>query len=230
MKTTSIYKQFSQRLIYTTTAFLIILSFMFYGFTKATIYEEISDQLLKKAKLLERARQTYIDKQEDLRILLDDNTKIDMMKILHGPKLSFREYKYEKNYYMQILYPINDGSFYYIKITNNINAAHKMLNKIFGNLLIFGIGGFVMIILYALTVSKTLLRPILRITQRLANMNENSLTQIDTKQLPIEFYPLANSINNLTTKIESYVKYQKELFIGIAHELRTPLAVMENKK
>ena len=60
-------------------------------------------------------------------------------------------------------------------------------------------------------------------------MNVNSLDQIDTKTLPMEFDSLANSINTLTTRIESYVKYQKELFIGTAHELKTPLAVMKLK-
>ena len=60
-------------------------------------------------------------------------------------------------------------------------------------------------------------------------MNENSLTQIETKTLPKEFISLANSINTLTNRIESYVKYQKELFIGAAHELKTPLAVMKLK-
>jgi two-component system OmpR family sensor kinase len=60
-------------------------------------------------------------------------------------------------------------------------------------------------------------------------MNENSLTKIELEKLPIEFHPLATSINNLTKKIEMYVKYQKELFIGAAHELKTPLAVMKLK-
>jgi two-component system OmpR family sensor kinase len=78
-------------------------------------------------------------------------------------------------------------------------------------------------------MSKTLLNPIIKLTYKLTNMNENSLTQIETKRLPIEFIPLANSINTLTTRIESYVKYQKELFIGAAHELKTPLAVMKLK-
>lgn len=60
-------------------------------------------------------------------------------------------------------------------------------------------------------------------------MDENSLTQIDKKDLPIEFHSLSNSINSLTNRIETYVKFKKELFIGAAHELKTPLAVMKLK-
>jgi len=114
-------------------------------------------------------------------------------------------------------------------MTRNINSSHKMLNKIFGNLIILGFGGLILIIVYAFAMSKALLFPIIKITKKLSNMNENSLAQIDTKKLPIEFTPLADSINRLTTRIESYVKYQKELFIGTAHELKTPLAVMKLK-
>jgi two-component system OmpR family sensor kinase len=104
-----------------------------------------------------------------------------------------------------------------------------MLNRIFSNVLFLSIGGLVMIILYAFTVSKTLLAPVLNITDKLSNMNEKSLTEIDIQKLPIEFIPLASSINSLTKRIENYLKYQKELFIGTAHELKTPLSVMKLK-
>lgn len=40
---------------------------------------------------------------------------------------------------------------------------------------------------------------------------------------------MANSINSLTNRIGTYLKFKKELFIGIAHELKTPLAVMKLK-
>jgi len=60
-------------------------------------------------------------------------------------------------------------------------------------------------------------------------MDENSLSQIDTKNLPTEFTTLANSINSLTNRIGTYLKFKKELYIGIAHELKTPLAVMKLK-
>lgn len=60
-------------------------------------------------------------------------------------------------------------------------------------------------------------------------MDENYLTQINKANLPIEFHPLADSINSLTTRIETNIKFKKELFIGVAHELKTPLAVMKLK-
>ena len=55
------------------------------------------------------------------------------------------------------------------------------------------------------------------------------LKPIKVKDLPKEFQPLAQAINMLINRIQTFVKYQKELFIGIAHELKTPLAVMKLK-
>ena len=40
-------------------------------------------------------------------------------------------------------------------------------------------------LLYSLAVSKSLLKPIIQINKKLSNMDENSLTQIDKKDLPI---------------------------------------------
>ncbi len=229
MNSKSIYKQFAKKLIYATSFFIVVLSFMFYGFTKATIYEDISKKLLQDAKTIKKARAEVTSTQDEYRILLDEDTKIDIITLQNNLPISFLKYFKNNNNYMQLLYPLDDGTQEYVKITKNINTSHKMLNKIFGNLVVLGIGGFIMIILYALAMSKTLLSPIIKITQKLTNMNENSLTKIETKKLPIEFVPLASSINTLTTRIEGYVKYQKELFIGTAHELKTPLAVMKLK-
>jgi two-component system OmpR family sensor kinase len=60
-------------------------------------------------------------------------------------------------------------------------------------------------------------------------MNENFLQMIDIKTLPSEFQPLGASINKLVERIQIFVNSQKELFIGAAHELKTPLAVMKTK-
>jgi len=230
MRSRSIYKQFSQKLIFATSFFVIVLSLIFYGFTKATIYEEISEELLKDAKLIVTLAQNKTGNHDNLRVLVNNDTTIEVIS-LNFKKISytFRQYTIKRNHFIELIYPLDVGEKQYLKLIRNINSSHAMLNKIFSNLLFLGTGGLILIIIYAFAMSKTLLFPILKITNKLSNMNENSLTQIDPKKLPVEFVPLANSINTLTTRIENYVKYQKELFIGAAHELKTPLAVMKLK-
>jgi two-component system OmpR family sensor kinase len=231
MASKSIYKEFSQKLIFATTFFVVVLSLIFYGFTKATIYEDISDELIKDAKLIVTLSKSQTNElpNSNLRVLVNNDTTIEVVEMKNMSNFSFRQYIKNKNHFIELIYPLDITTNQYLKMNRNINSAHKMLNKIFGNLIFLGFGGLILIILYAFAVSKTLLFPIIKITQKLSNMNAHSLALIDTKTLPMEFMPLANSINALTTKIESYVKYQKELFIGTAHELKTPLAVMKLK-
>jgi two-component system OmpR family sensor kinase len=60
-------------------------------------------------------------------------------------------------------------------------------------------------------------------------MNESILQPIKTNELPDEFAQLGKAFNNLISKIKTSINYRKELYIGTAHELKTPLAVMRLK-
>lgn len=225
----SIYKQFHQKLIFATSLFIITLSFIFYGYTKATIYEDIKDGLLQDAKLIFKVSKESKFQDATFNVITLSDVNVDIITVEDAQDIKYINFKQNDDYFVQLLYPFDLQEKKFIKITKNINSSRKMLSKIFNNILLLSLGGFVMVILYAFTVSKTLLKPIIQINEKLSNMNENFLTQIDKNTLPIEFHPLANSINTLTNKIQNFVKYKKELFIGAAHELKTPLAVMKLK-
>ncbi len=227
LKPKSIYRQFHQKLVIATSFLIIILSFIFYGYTRSTIFDEIKDSLLSDAKLIAKVSQTS-EVNPKFDIITLNGISVDLLILEHIPE-SYTTFKIRDSEYMQILYPFDLNKNQYIKIVKNIDSSIEMLNKIFNNLLLISLGGFIMVILYAFTVSKTLLKPILKITKKLSNMDENYLTQIKKDNLPIEFHALANSINSLTTRIETNIKFKKELFIGVAHELKTPLAVMKLK-
>jgi len=230
MNKRSIYKEFSTKLIIATTIFTVVMSFMFYGFTKATIYEGITDKLINKAQIVYKVSLDSLNSKEQLKLIVEDDLTIDLIKITNQTELSIKQYRdNKKNHFIELLYPFDLTNHTFIKLTKNINTEDTMLNKIFSNIFILGMGGLIMIIIYALAVSKTLLFPIINLSNKLSNMDEHTLTKINENKLPIEFLPLAISINNLTKKIQMYVKYQKELFIGAAHELKTPLAVMKLK-
>ncbi len=229
MNNKSIYEQFSKKLIIATSLFIIVISFMFYGFTKATLYEEITENLIKKANIIQQASINSVVNHDNLKLITEDKLTVDLVIVPDLKDAAFREYHLNGSHFIELHYPFELTKHSFIKITKNIDSTDEMLRKIFSNVFILSLGGLVMVVIYALAVSKNLLVPIINITKRLSNMNENSLTRIEPNTLPIEFHPLANSINSLTKKIEMYVKYQKELFIGAAHELKTPLAVMKLK-
>lgn len=167
---------------------------------------------------------------QNFKTIQDDALSINLV---NNPKLrnyKFFTYRKDDNYYIKLLYPYNMEKRKFIQLVRNINFEREILYSIiFKNLFILAIPGFLLMLIYSLIVSKSLLKPIIQINKKLSNMDENSLTQIDKKDLPIEFHSLSDSINSLTNRIETYVKFKKELFIGAAHELKTPLAVMKLK-
>ncbi len=229
MNTKSIYTQFYQKLILATSLFITTLSFIFYGYTKATIYEELKESLVSDAQLIYKISKSKGANQTNFNIITHAGITVDLVTIDNLSELSFETFKSGEDHFVELLYPFDIKSKKFIKIVKNINSSREMLTNIFNNLLFLSLGGLILIILYAFTVSKTLLKPILQINKKLSNMNENYLTQINKNSLPMEFHPLADSINSLTNRIETYVKFKKELFIGAAHELKTPLAVMKLK-
>ena len=74
-----------------------------------------------------------------------------------------------------------------------------------------------------------LLMPIKTINTKLAGIDEKFLRPVEKDECPPEYRSLLENINRLIERIKTFVLYQKELFIGIAHELKTPLAVMKSK-
>lgn len=225
----SIYKQFYQKLIIATSLFIITLSFLFYGYTKATIYEGIKESLFNDAKIIYQISVNNEQTEDNFNIITNSGIIVDIVTIEDLTEVKYKDYRQDDKYYIEILYPFDIKNHKFIKIIKNVDYAIAMLNKIFNNVILLSIGGLIMVVLYAFTVSKTLLRPIIQITDKLSNMNENYLTKIDKNGLPIEFHPLANSINKLTNRIQTFVMFKKELFVGAAHELKTPLAVMKLK-
>ncbi|OCR19590.1 two-component sensor histidine kinase, partial [Helicobacter pullorum] len=87
----------------------------------------------------------------------------------------------------------------------------------------------ILIQLFALAFSNILYKPIHNLSQTLEKVKEYDLETLNNNALPLEFQPLVYSINNLLQRIKNYLSSQKQLFIGIAHELKTPLAVMKTK-
>jgi len=117
----------------------------------------------------------------------------------------------------------------YVKIERNISSEQNLINTMYVIVLIM-IGTATLFILYFATIlSKKLMQPMQMLTHRFTNMNESMLQHLDLKNLPIEFEKLGESINFLITKIQTFINYRKELYVGTAHELKTPLAVMRLK-
>ena len=161
------------------------MTMLFYGYTRATIYEGIKESLFNDAKIIYQISVNNESSEDNFNIITNSGIVVDIITIEKPTEVEFKDYKIANDYFIEILYPFDPKNNKFIKIVKNVNYAISMLNKIFNNVLLLSIGGLIMVILYAFTVSKTLLRHIIQITDKLSNMDENYLTKIDKNDLTI---------------------------------------------
>jgi len=118
---------------------------------------------------------------------------------------------------------------YSLQIQRNITSERQLIANMYYIIIGMIVIGFIFIIFFATILSQKLLHPLEELTSRFTNMNESMLEPLSIKDIPSEFAKLGESINFLITKIKTFINYRKELYIGTAHELKTPLAVMRLK-
>ena len=213
-------------------ALIAIFSTFLYSYIKHSLYQELEEGLIRQAKYIvttipDQHAGTKIDSFY-LKNTLDINVEV-ISKPPNVNSIFFTVLKRSKDFYAILYYPYNFQEQTFLKIEKNISSITHLLHKIYKIILFANILSFGLIIIYAFLISKMLITYITNFTKKLADMNENMLKQIKIENLPVEFQPLGRSINMLINRIQTFVKYQKELFIGIAHELKTPLAVMKLK-
>lgn len=71
-----------------------------------------------------------------------------------------------------------------------------------------------------------LLSPINKLSEELIKRGQKNLSKVEIK-LPKELLPILQAVNNLLSRLESYLDKEKRFIADASHELRTPLAVMK---
>jgi len=224
----SIRKSFLVQLIFSSAILIFIFSSMLYFYIEKSIYDEKREELLHYAKNLSSYKSLIDNTDPASQSFLSLN--IELITLHTNPSSTELYEKTDKHKtYLTLIYPLDKKEHSYLKITKDITPTRELLNKILHYIFIINIAGFLLIIIYATMLSKMLVIPIKTLNKKLSNMNEHLIKPIDINELPQEFEPLAQTINHLIGRIQNFVKYQKELFIGTAHELKTPLAVIKLK-
>lgn len=225
----SIRKSFLVQLIFSSLILILTFSSLLYLYIENSIYEEKHQELLQYAKnIINNKLITQADEHILNKNLL--SLRFEMISLKTKQKdIDIYETTQGKYRYLTLLYPYNINEMTYIKVTKEITSIKNLLDKIWHYIFIINLASFALIIVYAIALSKMLVMPLKTLTAKLSNMNEHLIKPIRTEQLPLEFEPLGVTINHLILRIQNFVKYQKELFIGTAHELKTPLAVIKLK-
>lgn len=224
----SIRRDFLIQLIFASASLIIIFSSFLYLYIENSIYEEKRQELLRYAKNIANNRSiAHIDATQQ-----EPFTPLDVEVIYLKKKytdIDLYESTQNNQVSLTLIYPYNLDDLSYLKLSKEISQTKKLLDKILNYIFMINIAGFILVIVYAIALSKMLVSPVRTLSSRLSNMNEHLMRPIKVKELPEEFEPLGTTINHLIARIQNFVKYQKELFIGTAHELKTPLAVIKLK-
>ncbi len=229
----SIRGRFIVQLVVTSVTLVGIFSFILYYYIKNTIYEDLVSSLQAQVTMVAKSISLdHIKNDVPIKIeknILKENTtiKIISQSDKKNKTLIQNEQKNQKEHI--ILYHKIESADKFIVITHETSSTKRLLNKILRNIFIANMGAIIAIVFVAMFLSRTMLIPIKVLANKLAKMNEKHLNHVDTKELYEEFLPLGRSLNRLIDRIQTFIKYQTEFFVGIAHELKTPLSVMKTK-
>ncbi len=81
----------------------------------------------------------------------------------------------------------------------------------------------------ALLATRQAVKPVERLGQSIRNRPDDDLTPIEAADLPREVVPLADAINLHMDRIERMVEARRRFIADAAHQLRTPLAVLNTQ-
>ena len=225
----SIRRRFLLQLIVASAALVLLFSSFLYLFIRQSIYDEKRTELINTAQNICTSKSLIAAQKNNPDLLLGLNVELITLQKEKDLLEFYETNNIDQTTTMTLIYPFDFEHSVYLKMSRDITSTKLLLEKILRSIFLINAFGFIVIILYAIAFSKMLIAPVSALTRRLANMNEHLLRPIQVQNLPEEFEPLGETLNRLMGRIQNFVKYQKELFIGAAHELKTPLAVIKLK-
>jgi len=212
---------------------LLLFSIILYKYFSYDLESEMQNSLIKQSRYLFDKFSNLEEELQKNHSLLKNTLKLDAhirsIKDFHHIPMSITKKSIGDRVYLIGYFPYEFGNAKYLILKKDITTETAIQHKIFKSIIILNALMLIIIVIYAFIISEMLLSPIKYFADKLAKMNENILEPIDISNIPDEFKPLGHSINQLVLRIKSFLTYKKELFIGTAHEMKTPLAVIRAK-
>lgn len=116
-----------------------------------------------------------------------------------------------------------------ILVAEGINARESLLTQMIWQTLTRDL---LTLFIFAAIISGGIiltLRPLQRLSEKIANRDENDLRPIVEQELPAEITPLVNAINGHMDRYAKKSKLQRQFLDDASHQLRTPLAVLNTQ-
>ena len=230
----SVRGEFAAKLLPAIAALVFLFSYVVYSLIKHSIYEEVRREMIQAAQEV-----IHVGKDADGEVPKDALYGCQVQLVTYTidsgdsqqrlGSIHFEELMEGRAHMMNLYYPYDYSSGRYLKVSRNITGSVTLMEKIRNIILFLNLSAIVFISLFSYLYSALLARPVRNLSHELASMNEQSLNLVNQRKLPLEFRPLARTLNMFLRRLQGHIGYQRELFIGIAHELKTPLAVIRAK-
>ena len=208
---------------------IAVVSVMLYHYIRVTVFQSVVNELNQQATAYKNNPQNF--NPNNLKTFTIEIPNKTLATVIAGELKGEKPYlvmqKIKDESITTLTTRLDDSS--YLVLEKETTLQSQIVEEIFIDIIIVNVTAILLVLFYALFLSRMLLIPIKILSHKLTNLDEKFLKEIDIKSLPDEFLPLGNSINRLISRIQTFVLYQKELFVGVAHELKTPLAVMKTK-
>ena len=208
---------------------IAVVSVMLYHYIRVTVFQSVVSELNQQATAYKNNPQNFNPNNLKTFTIETPNKTLATIKVgeLKGEKPYLVMQKIKDESITTLTTRLDDSN--YLVLEKETTLQSRIVEEIFIDIIIVNVTAILLVLFYALFLSRMLLIPIKILSHKLTNLDEKFLKEIDIKSLPDEFLPLGNSINRLISRIQTFILYQKELFVGVAHELKTPLAVMKTK-
>jgi len=208
---------------------IAVVSVMLYHYIRVTVFQSVVSELNHQAQAYKNNPQSFNpNKLKTFTIEIPSKTLATIKLGELQDKKPYVVLQKSKEQSMTVLTTRLDDENYLVLEKETTLQSH-IVEEIFIDIIIVNVTAILLVLFYALFLSRMLLIPIKILSSKLTNLDEKFIHELDIKSLPDEFLPLGNSINRLISRIQTFILYQKELFVGVAHELKTPLAVMKTK-
>ncbi|MEA3229147.1 MAG: sensor histidine kinase, partial [Campylobacterota bacterium] len=183
----SIRRNFLIQLLISLASMIIIFSSFLYFYIEKSIYDEKRYELLQYAKNIVNNK-AIMDKDDYFfaENLISLNIEVVYLK---SENIDIDAYitTLDKHSYLTLFYPFNIEDKSYLKVKKDITQTVTLLDKILHYIFIINIVGFILVVIYAIALSKMLVTPLTILSAKLSNMNEHLMKPIKIEELPQEF-------------------------------------------
>lgn len=174
----------------------------------------------QKMYTIQKTTEAYMVPKQKIK---EYSTIIDGTKLLPSvPKMPIE--RAEKATYKMPIASIKSTSSVPAKIIQPVYQSFQYESLLYMLLIILG-GG-----LLTYYISGKMLRPVKELSEKIENVTAHNLSEkLETPKIQDEIYGLTKSFNTMIEKLERAFNSQKQFSANAAHELRTPLAVLQTK-